>query len=555
MNLKLDALCDDFEAALERGERPAISDWAKSEAAIPELAALELHHRLIAGEVVTAADYFAMYPQLLANREVAVRLVGVEYRAAVSRDSSLTERHFRERYPDLANGQEWSNGPWVSDTAVVAGTGTLIQQVPPKAPSVPTVKVDMPDFLANILQSPFAQHPDDIGRLGEYRVIEVLDRGGMGVVLKGANIHSGHPAAIKLMLPEAAAQGRERFLREARAAHKIDDQRVVPIYHVGEVNGAPYIVMKLLEGQSLAKRLKEGPPLSMDEIIRIGREIAEGLKAAHTLDLVHRDLKPDNIWMETTKDGEHVRILDFGLARPIGNAAVDGVRNVTIGNVVAGTPAYMSPEQAESHELDARTDLWSLGVVLYRLVANQLPFGDSSVTKVLRAIVDNTPKPLHEANSIVPMRLSNLVMKLLEKQPKNRHSSAEAVIAEFKQIEAASLVPDGTTITYVSPDAKPRKSRRWWPMGITAAVITLVIGFITLMPSREPSTTVSMKPMTPIAPVTPPPVEPLAVKFIAVKHYENWFIRQVRTRPGGSRKCVARRIPGRGSRRLGVGAS
>ncbi len=479
--MDLDTLCDDFAKALARGERPSIREWARTESAIPGLAAIELHYRLAAGEAVTAREYFEEYPAILDQREAAVQLVAVEYQFTATRDASISESLYRERYPELANAQEWSNGPWVSDTAPLTGTGTEIQQLPPKASSAPTTKIDLPDYLANLLQSPFADHPNDLGRLGEYRIFGLLGRGGMGAVLKGANVHSGHPVAIKVMLPGEAEHGRERFLREARAAQKIDHPRVVPIYHVGEANGFPYIAMKQLEGQSLKSRIETGTPMEMAEVVRIGREIAEGLDAAHRLQMVHRDLKPDNIWLEHGPDGDHVRILDFGLARPIGETLIDGVPSYTKSNVLVGTPAYMSPEQADGRSVDARSDLWSLGVVLYRMVAKRYPFGSEPLMKVLKAIANDSPRPLHEVQSGVPMRLSNLVSKLLEKNPDHRPQNASEVIRELDHVNDSPQNHEETTSYSGAPVIEQHPAASAHRKRLMSCSITITISLMLLI--------------------------------------------------------------------------
>jgi serine/threonine protein kinase len=517
MNTELDALCEEFVAALKRGEAPVIREWAKTDTAIPKLALLELGHRLAAGEIVTASDYFEQYPVIYFHREAAIQLIGVEYRAAVSRDPYISETQFRERYPDLANAQEWSNGPWVNNSPTGEfSPSTQELAAPPENAS--KVKLDLPTFLVDILSAPFAEHPSDLGRLGDYRVLDVLAYGGMGAVLKGENVHSRRPAAIKVMLPTEVPKAYDRFLREAEAAQAIDHPRVVPIYHVGKENGVPYIAMKLLQGRSLQDRLRHRPSLKPSEIVRIAKEIAEGLEAAHEKGLIHRDLKPGNIWLEAGSEGDRVRILDFGLAKAICESTDEEGSNLTTRNVIMGTPAYMSPEQTEAKDLDARTDLWSLGVIIYRLAANKLPFGDESIFKMLKAIATDTPKPLHEINPNLPPGLSTLVAELLEKDSEKRPRDASEVIKKLQQIE--NWEAPTTKIEYVAPKAAPSILRKWIPIAVGTLVVLATVGVLALSPPREQTiTTPNLGKTETITAVTAD--QPLKVKAFSIQHYAN----------------------------------
>ncbi len=203
-----------------------------------------------------------------------------------------------------------------------------------------------------------SQGPDEIGRLGPYRVLKVLGTGGMGVVFLAEDVLLQRRVALKSMKPSVVSgQARERFFREARAAAAIEHEHIVSIYQVGEDRGVPYLAMQLLQGEALDERLKRDPVLPTAEVLRIGREIAEGLAAAHERGLIHRDIKPANIWLEGGRG--KVKILDFGLARVVGDTS-----NLTHSGTIVGTPAYMAPEQARGGHVDARCDLFSLGAVL-----------------------------------------------------------------------------------------------------------------------------------------------------------------------------------------------
>ena len=197
--------------------------------------------------------------------------------------------------------------------------------------------------------------PDRLGLLAHYEVLEILGRGGMGIVLRGVDVKLNRVVAIKVLAPQLAANAmaRQRFLREAQAAAAVSHNHVVAIHAVDEFNGLPYLVMEYVSGPSLQQKIDGGGALQLAQILRIGTQIASGLAAAHAHGLVHRDIKPANILLENGV--ERVKITDFGLAR-----SIDDVR-ITQAGAVYGTPLYMSPEQAQGERVDQRSDLFSLG--------------------------------------------------------------------------------------------------------------------------------------------------------------------------------------------------
>jgi len=302
------------------------------------------------------------------------------------------------------------------------------------------------DFLAP------PQQPDEIGRLGSYRVLKVLGAGGMGVVFKAEEPSLERLVAIKAMLPAvaASASAKLRFLREAKAAAAIKHIHIVTIFQVGEDRGVPFLAMEFLEGEPLDDRLKREATLPLAETLRIGREMAEGMAAAHERGLIHRDIKPANTWLEGKKG--HVKILDFGLARAETDSA-----HLTQSGAIIGTPAYMSPEQGRSAKLDARCDLWSLGVMLYRMCTGELPFkGDDTVGTLMSVAMDH-PRPPAKVNPKVPAGLSKLVMKLLEKDPAKRTASAQEVadaLRALEQTQQATQVIAGASTTSVGQKLK-----------------------------------------------------------------------------------------------------
>jgi serine/threonine protein kinase len=258
----------------------------------------------------------------------------------------------------------------------------------------------------------------------------------MGIVFEAEDVHLRRQVALKVMRPALASSesARQRFLREARAAAGVKHDHVVTIYQVGQENGVPFLAMEYLEGEPLDKRLARGR-LPIPKIMQIGREIAQGLAAAHERGLVHRDIKPANIWLE----GEtgRVKILDFGLARPVN----EDVRLTQTGAVL-GTPLFMAPEQAGGKSVDARSDLFSLGCVLYLLCTGRSPFTGGDLISILFAVATEQPQPPRDLNPEVPSRLSELVVQLLAKLPAGRPSSARTVAEAIRAMESETLQPN-----------------------------------------------------------------------------------------------------------------
>jgi hypothetical protein len=284
-----------------------------------------------------------------------------------------------------------------------------------------------------------ARAPDEIGRLGPYRSLAVLGHGGMGVVFRAEDPPLERLIALKAMLPALAsnASNRDRFLREAKAAAAVKDDHVVSIHQVGEDRSAPLLAMEFLEGEPLDERLKRGPRLTIAEVVRIGREAALGLAAAQKRGLIHRDIKPGNLWLE----GEHARlkILDFGLAR-----ALKDQTHLTQSGAIVGTPAYMAPDQAAGGDVDHRCDLFSLGCVLCRMCTGTMAFQGENTLAILTALA--LPRPPHEVDPAVPVKLSEQVMRLLAKKPGDRPGTALEVAEELHEIEhqnATRAIPAG----------------------------------------------------------------------------------------------------------------
>ncbi|MBY0525077.1 MAG: ABC transporter substrate-binding protein [Gemmataceae bacterium] len=324
-----------------------------------------------------------------------------------------------------------------------------------------------------------AEESGELGRMAGYRVTQVLGQGGMGVVFKAFDVHLQRAIALKVMRPEMTAnlELRERFLREARATAAIRSDHIVMIHQVGQHNDVPFLAMEFLHGMPLDAWLEKHGSPDVPEMVRISLEIARALQAAHDRGLIHRDIKPANIWIE--EPNGRVKILDFGLAR----AAEENVRLTQTGFVM-GTPEYMAPEQAEGAATDARCDLYSLGCVMYEMLAGRPPFTGPSVMSILRAVATEEPQPLRTFNSDAPAPLVRVVMQLLAKDPNQRYQSAEQAIMDLEAIPIdPALVKKQSGGSRQSRRPQPRLAaprrpqRRPW-MGAAVAVLgVLLLGF------------------------------------------------------------------------------
>ncbi len=298
----------------------------------------------------------------------------------------------------------------------------------------PALAGDLPlDFLTP------TDKPDHLGRLERYEVMQEIGRGGMGVVLKAFDPSLHRVVAIKVLAPQLATSGvaRKRFLREAKAAAAVTHDHIVTIHAVDEANGLPYLVMQYVPGQSLQDRIDKDGPLELTDILRIGMQTASALAAAHAHGIVHRDIKPANILLE--EGVQRVKITDFGLARAMDDASL------TQSGFVAGSPLYMAPEQARGEALDHRADLFSLGSVLYTMCTGRPPFRAANTLAVLRRVSEDTPRPIRESNPEIPDWLTDIVAKLMAKEPAERLQSAaeveEVLGRHLAQLQHAAWTP------------------------------------------------------------------------------------------------------------------
>jgi serine/threonine protein kinase len=333
-----------------------------------------------------------------------------------------------------------------------------------------------------------SENPDHLGRLGPYELIDELGRGGMGVVFLGLDPTLNRFAAIKVLAPQWSADpnARRRFLREARSAAAISHPHVVTIHAVGEWKGRAYLVMEYVPGPSLQERLDEEGPPSIADTLAIAIQVASGLAAAHAQGLIHRDIKPGNVLLEG--DLPRAKLGDFGLAR-----SVDDV-GLTRQGILAGTPQYMAPEQARGESLDARTDLFSLGGLIYALCTGEPPFRGASTPEVLRRVSDESHPSARRINPEVPDWLVEIIDRLMAKDPAKRFATA-AEVADLLERRLAGL-RDPSSAPPVADRGKARNGTanrlaRAFALSLLAGLVVGLAAFVgqpwTGPNDREPS--------------------------------------------------------------------
>ena len=294
----------------------------------------------------------------------------------------------------------------------------------------------------------------ELGRFARFRILEVLGAGGMGIVLKAVDERIGRTVALKLMRPSLATkkEAKLRFQREAMAVASFEHEHIVTVYDVDEHQDTPYFTMELLEGESLRERLRRKEKVSVEDALRIAREIAVGLASAHERGQLHRDVKPDNVWLKSPNG--QVKILDFGLVH-----SLDSNGSLTHSGTILGTPEYMAPEQACGEAIDPRCDLFSVGCVLYHMLTGKPPFQGKNVVGTLVAIANAVAKPPIEVDPQIPQPVSNLTMRLLQREPSDRLDSATAVASAIDQ-----LLPNKQPVRL-----KLESPSRSWPWRLVAA--------------------------------------------------------------------------------------
>jgi len=327
--------------------------------------------------------------------------------------------------------------------------------------------------------------------VSHYRIVEKIGAGGMGEVYLAEDTKLKRKIALKFLPAQFTtdADFKARFVREAEATAKLNHPNIVTIHEVSEYNGRPFFAMELVEGQSL-RDLAKDKKLNIDRIVELTIQICEGLGVAHDKKIVHRDIKPSNIVIDAYG---RPKILDFGLA------SIQGSEQLTKTGSTLGTVCYMSPEQVEGKEVDHRSDLFSLGVVLYELIASRTPFEKDNEAATLRSIGQDNPEPLARYKADIPDELQRTVSKLLEKDPSMRHQTAGGVLSDLKRL----INPSHSSMSVV-----PAKKKYSWALTISGLVIAaaLIVAGVNYWPSEK----------------TEPPVAPMDERImLAVLPFEN----------------------------------
>jgi eukaryotic-like serine/threonine-protein kinase len=333
------------------------------------------------------------------------------------------------------------------------------------------------------LTLPSAQASDEgAEKLAHFTILGPLGEGGMGIVYRARDEKLGRVVALKVLPTEFEAdeKSRNRFIREARSAAAVTHPNIVTVFEIGEAQGRVFIAMELVQGRSLRALMEEGP-VPVPTALRLAIQLVAGVAKAHEAGVVHRDLKPENALVTAE---QHVKVLDFGLAK---QSEVEGTLvTVTVtgtGELVLGTPAYMSPEQMRAQTVTPATDVFALGVILYELLTGHRPFTGNNLPQLVRSIERDAPKPPSSVDARIPAAFDAVVAKCLAKEPAQRYANAGALLAELHKLEAAPSRGQDATVAEKPPADSPRErarvparaARPSWVMQVVPAAIVLAV--------------------------------------------------------------------------------
>ncbi len=315
-------------------------------------------------------------------------------------------------------------------------------------------------------------------QVSHYRILGKLGGGGMGVVYEAEDLKLGRHVALKF-IPENLAgdpKSLERFTREARAASQLNHANICTIHGIEDNNGHPFIVMEKLEGESLKQHIG-GKPMKLEEVLDVGVQVADALSASHLKGIVHRDVKPANIFLTP---GGPVKVLDFGLAKLVHTASSEEDQSLTAVGIIPGTAVYMSPEQARSETVDARSDLFSFGVVLYEMATGKKPFSGNNSLMTLDAVLHQKPTPPHDLNPAIPIELQGIIGKAMEKDRTHRYQSAAEMRSDLAQLkreaESGSIKVGSSSMLRAATKTFSRNSRfqTYLVIGMAALLVTVL---------------------------------------------------------------------------------
>jgi len=325
-----------------------------------------------------------------------------------------------------------------------------------------------------------------------YEVIEELGKGGMGKVFRVYDKEIKEEIALKIIMPEIAADKKaiERFRNELKLSRKIAHKNVCRMYDLRKVEGKYFFTMEYVSGENLKSFIRRSKQLTLETTISFAKQMCEGLAQAHKLGIVHRDLKPSNIMID--REG-HVRIMDFGIAQSHSTKRITGTR------MMVGTPEYMSPEQAEAKEVDNRSDIYSLGVLLYEIVSGQLPFDGETPISVILKHREEIPQDPKEIRTQTPKSMSLLILKCLEKDREKRYQNMDELFADLEKIEkglpvTASAKPKKIPVSHREITVSFKMRKLLFPALVVVGIVIVGIVLLLVFPKKDPAVVLSSKP-------------------------------------------------------------